>query len=405
MRILYGVVGEGMGHALRSRVVIEYLLAEGHEVLVVVSGRAHRFLVARFDGRERIQVAEIHGLTLQYEDNALNLTDSLLSNLGQMPAGLVKNVEAYRQVVEQRFKPEAVITDFESWAHLYGMRHRLPVISIDNMQIINRCKHDKKIVGKKKSLDFSIAKLAVKVKVPRAYHYLITSFFFPPVRKKRTTLIAPILRDEVLNAKRVKADHVLVYQTSTSNTDLVPSLQKVPGRFRVYGMGRDGVEGNVTLCPFSEKGFLDDLASARAVITGGGFTLIGEALHLKIPILSVPVAGQFEQMMNARYIAAYGYGECVERIDAAAVQRFLGNLHVYEENLKAYPSQGNGLLYDCLGELLQKIRRGHSAPVVLNSPACGKWMPKKERRLALAAGPNATGSLSDNHAEEDNDDD
>ena len=29
MRILYGVVGEGMGHATRSRVVIEHLLARG----------------------------------------------------------------------------------------------------------------------------------------------------------------------------------------------------------------------------------------------------------------------------------------------------------------------------------------------------------------------------------------
>ena len=50
MRVLYGVVGEGMGHALRSRVVLDFLLAEGHEVLVVVSGRAHGFLKTRFEG-------------------------------------------------------------------------------------------------------------------------------------------------------------------------------------------------------------------------------------------------------------------------------------------------------------------------------------------------------------------
>src|SRR6266480_3864517 len=38
MRILYGVVGEGMGHATRSKVVIEHLLERGHKVKVVVSG-------------------------------------------------------------------------------------------------------------------------------------------------------------------------------------------------------------------------------------------------------------------------------------------------------------------------------------------------------------------------------
>ena len=40
MKIIYGVVGEGMGHATRSRVILEHLLSEGHEICVVVSGRA-----------------------------------------------------------------------------------------------------------------------------------------------------------------------------------------------------------------------------------------------------------------------------------------------------------------------------------------------------------------------------
>ena len=40
MKILYGVVGEGMGHAVRSRVVIERLLARGYEVEIMASGRA-----------------------------------------------------------------------------------------------------------------------------------------------------------------------------------------------------------------------------------------------------------------------------------------------------------------------------------------------------------------------------
>lgn len=386
MRILYGVVGEGMGHALRSRVVLEFLLNEGHEVLVVVSGRAHKFLVRRFEGRERIRFEEIHGFTLEYGENQLNLTDSIISNVGQLPAGLLKNYEIYRQVVERRFKPEAVITDFESWAHLYGMRHRLPVISIDNMQIINRAKHEKAIVGSKKSLDFRIAKLAVKVKIPRAYHYLVTSFFFPAVRKKRTTLIPPILRDEVLQSKREPGAHVLVYQTSTSNTELVPALQKVAGNFRVYGMGREGVEGNVTLCPFSESGFLKDLAQARAVIAGGGFTLLGEALHLRQPILSVPVGGQFEQMMNGRYLAAYGYGDTVERIDAPAVERFLGQLETYEKNLASYEAQDNAMLYECLGELLMRIRNDEPAPIVLESQAMGKY-PKKQKKMRVEPEP------------------
>jgi uncharacterized protein (TIGR00661 family) len=315
----------------------------------------------------------------------------------------MKNVEAYRQVVEQRFRPEAVITDFESWAHLYGIRHRLPVVSIDNMQIINRAKHAKAIIGSKKSLDYRIAKLAVKVKIPRAYHYLITSFFYPKVRKKRTTLIPPILRQEVLDAKRSAGDHVLVYQTSTSNHDLVPALQQVGGKFRVYGMGREGQEGDVSLRPFSESGFLADLASARAVITGGGFTLIGEALHLRLPILSVPVAGQFEQVMNGRYLAAEGLGDTVGRIDAESVRRFLARLPEFETCLRRYEPQSNMMLYQTLGELLTRIKKGKGPPVTLEAEAMGKWHKKSRRRVE---GDHAAESLSArSDVDEDHEDD
>ena len=62
------------------------------------------------------------------------------------------------------------------------------------------------------------------------------------------------------------------------------------------------IEGNLRYKPFDEKVFIDDLASARAVIAGGGFTLMGEAVYLHKPMLGVPVGHQFEQVMNVRYL-------------------------------------------------------------------------------------------------------
>src|SRR5687768_8432864 len=82
MRVLYGVVGEGMGHATRSRVILEHLLGAGHDVHVVVSGRAHKFFVDKFTGRQRISIDEIAGLHLKFEGNDLDLSESLRSNLG-----------------------------------------------------------------------------------------------------------------------------------------------------------------------------------------------------------------------------------------------------------------------------------------------------------------------------------
>ena len=47
MRVLYGVNGEGMGHATRSEVAIGSLLGDGHDVRVMASGAAFRYLGGR----------------------------------------------------------------------------------------------------------------------------------------------------------------------------------------------------------------------------------------------------------------------------------------------------------------------------------------------------------------------
>ncbi len=317
MRVLYGVVGEGMGHATRSRVVIEHLLCRGHVVDVVVSGRAHGFLSRVFAGRSGVGIQGIHGLTLRYDDNALDVGRSVLANLGKAPLGIAKNIAAYLRV---EVEPDVVISDFESWAYFYGLNHFKPVVSIDNMQVINRCEHPEEITS---DPDFQLAKAAVKVKLPGAHHYIVTTFFRPPVRKDRTTLVSPILRPEILAARREPGAHVLVYQTAADNGALVPVLQSLPYEFRLYGMRREAVEKNVTFRDFSEQGFVDDLRTARAVIAGGGFSLMGEAVHLRVPMYSVPIEGHYEQILNARYLAMLGYGRYATRFDRDDIADFI----------------------------------------------------------------------------------
>lgn len=371
MRILYGIVGEGMGHATRSRVVLEHLLTAGHEVRVVVSGRAHRFLLERLKPYSNVRIEEIHGLTLSYFGNRLDKSLSLFKNLRKAPKGIRKNIKVYRKVAEDGFKPELVISDFESWAALYALNHFLPVISIDNMQIINRCKHEPDVGGSGYNLE--LVKFAVKIKMPGAYHYLVTSFFFPKVRKKRTTLVPPILRPEIISAKREPSDHVLVYQTASTNEALVPTLQKLPYKFRLYGMGREGSAGNVTLCAFSESGFVDDLRTARAAISGGGFTFMSEAVSLRVPMLSIPVEQQYEQELNARYLAHLKYGAWSPTLDADVIVQFLEQIDTYDAALAQYQRHDNGMLFSCIDELIQRASRDENRPIRLDSPAMGKW--------------------------------
>lgn len=322
MRILYGVVGEGMGHATRSRVLIAHLLAKGHEIDVVASSRAFTFLRDRFADARGLRVHDIHGLHLRYDDNELEVAKSVLSNLGGAPAGLGKNLALYRALLREGVAPDVVVSDFESWAFFFAKNHGLPVISVDNMQIINRCTHPEEIT---RDPAFQLAKAAVKVKMPGAFHYLVTTFFYPPVRKERTTLVGPILRPEIRAAAREPRDHVLVYQTAP-NDELIPFLQSLAGRFVVYGHQRDGAEGNCTLRSFSEAGFIDDLRTARAVVAGGGFSLMSECVHLGVPMYAVPIAGQYEQELNARYLSALGYGAWTPTFDREAIAGWLATV-------------------------------------------------------------------------------
>ena len=356
MKILYGVVGEGMGHAMRSRVVLEHLVGAGHELNIMASSRAADFLGKRFAGVNRI-----HGLHMIYEENRVRRGATVWSNVLAGVTGIPKNIAAYFDLIRQ-FRPDVVISDFESWAYLFAKTHALPVISVDNMQIINRCTHAPEITAGHEP-DFRIAKAFVKGKLPFCNHYLITTFFCPPIRKDRTSLHPPILRPEILAAKPSHGDHVLVYQTAEGNEGISATLAATGVECRIYGMRRgiteDQVQGNLRYRPFSEDGFIQDLASCKAVIAGGGFTLMGEAVYLHKPMLAVPLQGQFEQVINARYLEREGYGRMVESLsDPSVVRDFLDAVPTCEARLASYSQDGNSSILAALDGLLDRAVSG-----------------------------------------------
>lgn len=353
MKILYGVVGEGMGHATRSKVTLQYLVSQGHQVKVVVSGRAYDFLRKSFD-----DVTEIVGLEMKYVDGAMDRDGSVLKNVLKVPGMVIENVGAYLEDA-RKFGPDAIISDFESFAYMFGRAHGVPILSIDNQQIISRCIHDPQIT-EGHQVDFQSTKAFIKLKLPNCEHYAITTFFYPEIKAKyqhNTTLVPSILRQSILDAKRSQAGHVLVYQTSTSDTRLVDTLNtQSQQKFIVYGLRRDEVRGNCVIKNFSEQGFVDDLASANAVIANGGLSLIGEALYLGKPVLSVPVKHQFEQVMNARYITKLGYGMSSPEFEEATLAAFLQDYpHFARKVQSSYKQDGNSLLFKLVDENLARF--------------------------------------------------
>ena len=208
MRVLYGVNGEGMGHATRSLVVIERLLERGDEVRVVASGAAYRFL------RERLpRVEEIFGPSFAMREGEIRRWATLGHSAMGVPRELPETVRHWLDVVHE-WRPEVVVTDFEPLAGVYARSHHVPLVSVDNIHMIDRCLHDGEVVGVDR-VDYAIARAVTRAMIPPAGDYVITTFFRPPVLHARTTLVPPILRPEVVAAEPEAGEHLLVYSSGS----------------------------------------------------------------------------------------------------------------------------------------------------------------------------------------------
>ena len=356
MRILYGVVGEGLGHATRSKVTLELLMNEGHHVKAVVSNRAYHILhdsfTSRFprcadatEGQAAIDIVEIEGLTMQYVNNVFDEKASVLHTMQRLPKILTKNMGAYYQSIVF-WKPKAVISDFDSFAYVFGKAHGLPILSIDNQHVVQRCVIPE-AARESDPKAFNTYKGFVQAKLPYCDHYIITGFFTPEIRDKykgKTTLVPPILRQSILDAKTIPAeqgDYFLVYQSSKSDTSLVSTLHAFGEKCIIYGLGRDEKEGNLEFKGFSEQGFVDDLAHARGVIANGGLSLMNEAISLQRPFFSVPVENQYEQVLNAWYLDKLDYGVFADRIELDALQKWAQQIPRYAKALSSYHHDSN----------------------------------------------------------------
>jgi uncharacterized protein (TIGR00661 family) len=338
--ILYGVNGEGAGHSTRAREVISHLQDKGHAVHVASFDRGLKNLCDDFE------VTEIYGLRFAYVNNQVRYRKTVTKNLATVRQA-AKSIKHLSELVDT-WKIQLVITDFEPLTCQIAHRKRLPVISIDNQHCLTNT--DVSYPSQYRH-DAAVAKLVTRVMVPRADTYLATSFFMPKVKKPRTFLFSPILRQEILQAKPVAGEQVLVYVTSPAPA-LAKLLSGIRGSFVAYGFGREGTDANIIFKKPSLTGFLQDLTSCKAIIANAGFSLVTEALHLAKPYLAIPVKHQFEQIFNAYWLDKMGYGAYWEDLNKERVESFLYNVPQYVEKLATYPRQGNQALLSKLDLLI-----------------------------------------------------
>jgi len=344
--VFYCVCGEGMGHSIRTGVIVERLLKK-YDIYIFTHGNAYNYLNSKFDN-----VHEIGGFNTVYINNKVDNFKTLVSALKRNPHNLKSNYEElYKKAKE--LSPDVIVTDFEIYSTYVSKLLNIPLISLDNMHIITQANIS---YPQNQRLEMLKAKAVIKTYVVKPKIHIITSFFYPKVRGNHHAVIyPPIIRDAILKLKPTVEDHIIVYQTSKESGKLVKRLKALKDEnFIVYGFNKEEVDGNLTYKMFNEDVFYDDLASAKAVVCNGGFTFITEAITLKKPIYSVPAKGNFEQILNGYYVQRLGYGEYHEVMSAKRLEKFLKKLPKYQEKLSKVKNYNNDGI---IKELIYRIEQ------------------------------------------------
>ena len=96
-KILYGLCGEGLGHASRSRILINYLKKK-HDIRIVAGGKAFSYMSKEFDSVYEIEsplrLEPIYEITTTDNTISIDTTDGTMTSTVQIDTSGIINIVA-----------------------------------------------------------------------------------------------------------------------------------------------------------------------------------------------------------------------------------------------------------------------------------------------------------------------
>jgi uncharacterized protein (TIGR00661 family) len=341
--LYYGVAGEGRGHAARALALIEQL-HERHRVVVYSYGQALSLLKPAC-APLGVEVRPLPPLEFAYTSRrTLSYTKTFFKNVGYLKdlSDIFLRVQKHMELDQ----PDLIISDFEPVLPRVGRRLGVPFLSVDHQHFLLACE-----VGElPPSLRAHTAWMAAFVKMfaPEGPSETVISSFFPYRMKPRYAFakqVGVMMRRNILDATPEDHGHLVAYVRRPETIDLVPHLRRLGHPVRVYGLGAQSSVRNVHFRAIDPARFVDDLASARALVTTAGNQLVGEALYLGKPVYAIPEPQNREQDINAHFVRTMGVGECAapNAIDSSQLSTFLDKVPFYRARINRQRMCGNNI--------------------------------------------------------------
>ncbi|RPJ24508.1 MAG: hypothetical protein EHM35_16305, partial [Planctomycetaceae bacterium] len=270
------------------------------------------------------RVKEIFGLTYEYSKGYVQPLATIRKNLAQLTTGTRMNKKLFDQVYRP-FQPDLVVTDFEPFSGWWAWYNKVPFISLDNEHMLTMCKLEHRLRNIVRRTTWMFV---TRLHCVGAQAYVMINFFKAPLKHERAVLVPPVIRDAVTALTPSDEGHIVLYSTTGTHEDrLRETLFKFPDqKFLVYGFNKAVEVRNCVFKERSTEGFLQDLAASRGVIASAGFSLMSECLYLRKRMLLLPLAGQYEQIINAHYAEKLGLGVSSPELTEAALARFLDQI-------------------------------------------------------------------------------
>lgn len=363
--IAYSMSGEGRGHATRVRAIVEDLRTR-HRVVLFAPGQAHDLLAPLYADSD-VEVRRIDGMKFRYaSDGTLDYGASVAGAAGflaRMPS-LVRGMREDLRAIG----PDLAIVDFEPLLPRAAEREGIPYVSIDHQHFLTEfTSRDLPLPDR---LRCSLMGLAVRAFHARQRLTVVSSFYHPPLRRgpwrRKVRQVGVLLGEDVRARASSDEGFLLVYLRRDTPSRVFRALASCGVPARVYGTGRRGTDGSLEFLPIDRASFVDDLARCSALVSTAGNQVVGEAIHLRKPVLALPESGNWEQAINGFWVDRMGIGLRADprRLRSDAIRAFLGRLDEFRHNMGRAGGAGNAdvarIVEEALGEVARprRVRQG-----------------------------------------------
>jgi len=301
VRIAYGVQSTGRGHLARFAALKPLFDADGHELLVIVSGHDEppSFFLdsigsSRYERMTSFAMADdgVGGISKRKTAKAFvfNMPD-LLSSL-------------YRgHKIISKFAPDLIVSDFDPVTGSPMVAPSVFKVGVGNVAMARHPGIDR-LDGLR--LERFNTNLAVKL-CTSGIDVFLGCHFYP----YDDNCLPPILRPDIGEVPVTNDGHILVYHSFQGRLESIEAHARShrDRKIIVYGypVRPARMPDNMDFKTNANE-FLLDLASCDTYVGTAGFQAISEAFYLGKKIVVQPIDGHYEQKWNAARLEELGMG-------------------------------------------------------------------------------------------------